>query len=253
MKILILEDEALAAERLIGLVKECAPETEVLAAIKSIKKGLQWLSEHAEPDLILSDIQLLDGLSFELFKQHPVNCPVIFTTAYDQYALQAFDVNSVDYLLKPVQKEKLCTALEKLGNRASKPLISAEHLETLAQMLDQRKPKYKSRFLVKLGNKIRSVATPDIAYFYTEEKLTFLVQTSGEKFPVDHSLEELESLLDPDAFFRINRKYTITHEAVSEIHPYFKGRLKIELNHSADDDIVVSADKTPLLKSWLDR
>lgn len=253
MRILILEDEALAAERLQNMVKSCQPDAVVLGTIKSVGKGLQWLEENPEPDLILSDIQLLDGLSFELYKQHPVKCPIIFTTAYDQYALQAFEVNSVDYLLKPVQEEKLCAALEKLHVMTPKPLLSSSDLDALAEMLESRKPQYKSRFLVKLGQKIRSVAVTDLLYFFTEDKLTFLMTKEGEKFPVDFSLEELESLVDPNQFFRINRKYTVTIDAVKEIHPYFKGRLKLELHQSSDDDIVVSSDKTPHLKAWLDK
>ena len=252
MKVLIFEDEALAADRLVKLLTGISEEIEVVGTLKSIKKGLEWLSENNEPDLILSDIQLLDGLSFEIYKKHPVKCPIIFTTAYDQYALQAFEVNGVDYLLKPIQEEKLAPAIQKLKKEKS-PLISAEHLEELANLLEERKPKFKERFLVKLGQKITSVPTDKIAYFFSEEKVSFLVTESNQKFPVDNSLEELESMLDPKSFFRINRKYIVTLRSVDQIHPYFKGRLKLELAPpAADDDIVVSADKTPIFKSWLD-
>ncbi len=252
MKVLIFEDEAIAADRIVKLLNNISEDIEIVGTLKSIKKGLEWLNTNREPDLILSDIQLLDGLSFDIYKQHPVNCPIIFTTAYDQYALQAFEVNGVDYLLKPIQEEKLGPALEKIKKEQA-PLISAEHLEELANLLEERKPKYKERFLVRLGQKITSVPTDKIAYFFSEEKISFLVTNKGEKFPVDHSLEELENMLNPKEFFRINRKFIITLDSVAQIHPYFKGRLKLELNPpSDDDDIVVSSDKTPVFKSWLD-
>lgn len=252
MKVLIFEDEAIAADRIVKLLGNISDEIEVVGTLKSIKKGLEWFNENSEPDFILSDIQLLDGLSFEIYKKHPVKCPIIFTTAFDQYALQAFEVNGVDYLLKPIQEDKLAAAIQKL-KKESAPLISSEHLEELAKLLDDRKPKFKERFLVKLGQKITSVPTDKISYFFSEEKVSFLVTQKGEKFPVDNSLEELENILDPKFFFRINRKYIITLDSVAQIHPYFKGRLKLELNPDAhDDDIVVSADKTPVFKSWLD-
>lgn len=253
MKVLIFEDETLAADRLKRLLLEIQPDAEVLEVVKSIKKGISWLQNNPEPDLILSDIQLLDGVSFDIYKAHPIGCPVIFTTAYDQYALQAFEVNSIDYLLKPIQQEKLQAALQKVNSTNEKPIISSQDLDALMEMIEQRKTRFKSRFLVKLGQKIRSVAVNQILYFYTEDKLTFLVTSQGDKFPVDHSLEELESLLDPDHFFRINRKYTVAVEAIKDIHPYFKGRVKIDLHNSSDDDIVVSSEKTPILKAWLDR
>lgn len=251
MKVLIFEDEAIASDRLTRMLEEIAADTVVVGTLKSIKKGLEWLDENPEPDVILSDIQLLDGLSFEIYKQHPVKCPIIFTTAFDQYALQAFEVNGVDYLLKPIQADKLTAAIGKL-EQTKAPIISEENLEELANLLAGRKQSYKTRFLVRLGQKITSVPTERIAYFFSEEKITFLVTNKGEKFPVDQSLEELESILDPELFFRINRKYIITLDSVSQIHPYFKGRLKLELEPPLEDDIVVSSEKTPVFKSWLD-
>ena len=253
MKILILEDEKLAAERIQKMLTELSHSFEVVGIIRSVEKGKTWFQENKLPDLILSDIQLLDGLSFDLFKAHPVDCPIIFTTAFDQYALQAFEVNGLDYLLKPVQSEKLQLAIEKVQKSVKQTLISAEDLETLAEMIEGRKKKYKSRFLVKLGQKIKSVPVESIAYFFTESKLTFLMTSNKEKFPMDNSLDELETLLDPEKFFRANRKYMTSLNAVTEMHPYFKGRILIELSPNVDEDIVVSSEKTPNMKAWLDR
>jgi two-component system response regulator LytT len=253
MKILIIEDEKLAAERLKKMLTELPITIEVVGIVRSIEKGNIWLKENALPDLILSDIQLLDGLSFEIFKANPVNCPIVFTTAFDQYALQAFEVNGMDYLLKPIQSEKLYSAIEKAQNSVKQTLISAEDLDTLADMIENRKKKYKSRFLVKLGQKIKSIPVEQIAYFFTENKLTFLMTSNKEKFPLDNSLDELETLLDPELFFRANRKYMITLDAVKEIHPYFKGRILIELLPEVEEDIVVSSEKTPSMKAWLDK
>jgi DNA-binding LytR/AlgR family response regulator len=253
MKVLILEDERLAAERLQKMLAEFSITIEVVGIIRSIEKGKIWLKENKLPDLILSDIQLLDGLSFDLFKVHPVNCPIIFTTAFDQYALQAFVVNGLDDLLKPIQSEKLLLAIKKVQGSVNQTLISAEDLEVLADMIENRKKKYKSRFLVKLGQRIKSIPVEQIAYFFTENKLTFLMTSSKEKFPLDNSLDELETLLDPESFFRANRKYMITLDSVKEIHPYFKGRILLELLPSVEEDIVVSSEKTPSMKAWLDR
>ena len=250
MKALILEDETLAAERIKSLIGNVSPDIEILDTLKSKKKALEWLDANPEPDVIFSDIKLLDGLSFEIYQAHPVKCPIIFTTAYDQYALEAFQTNGVDYLLKPIKEEKLAEAISKI--KLDKPLISAEHLEQLAELLEQRQKKYKGRFLVKLGQKITAITSDKISYFFSEDKISFLVTKDGAKYPVDQTLEELDKVMDPALFFRINRKYLITLDSITQIHPYFKGRLKLELNHSQDDDIVVSADKTPVFKSWLD-
>ena len=256
MLVLILEDESLAAERLQKLLLEIDPSIEIVQILKSVEASLKWFDHNDEPDLILSDIQLLDSLSFDIFSQREIKCPIIFTTAYDQYAMQAFEVNSVDYLLKPVQKEKLSTALEKFNAQQSGAVVShltPDDIEKIALMVKNRQPEYKSRFLVKLGQKIRAIPIEKIAYFFTKDKLTFLVTNTGDKYPLDNSLEEIDQLLDPNIFFRLNRKFVTKINAVKEIHPYFKGRLKIELSPPIDNDIVISSDKTPSFKKWLDK
>jgi len=255
MLVLIIEDESLAAERLQNLLIEIDPSIEVVQILKSVEASLKWFDQNDEPDLILSDIQLLDSLSFDIFSQREIKCPIIFTTAYDQYAIQAFEVNSVDYLLKPVQKEKLSTALEKFNTQQSGTVshLTSDDLEKIALMVRNRQPDYKSRFMVKLGQKIRAIPVEKIAYFYTKDKLTFLVTNTGDKYPLDNSLEEIDQLLDPNIFFRLNRKFVTKINAVKEIHPYFKGRLKIDLSPPIDEDIVISSDKTPSFKKWLDK
>lgn len=251
MRIVIFEDEKLASERLIQVVKEIDVDAEILACLKSIEAATLWLNNNPLPDLIISDIQLLDGLSFEIFDQMSINCPVIFTTAYDEYAIKAFEVNSIDYLLKPIQKEKLALALNKFAERSA----SSTSFFDLAQVKSLITPQqtYKTRFLVKLGPKIKAVAIEKIAYFFSQDKLSYLVSYEGEKLPLDHTLEELEQLIDPKAFFRVNRKFIVHFDAVQLIHSYFKGRVKIELKPSIDEDIVISSEKTPVFKKWLDQ
>ena len=250
MRVIIFEDEKLASERLIQLLKQIKPEAEVLTSIKSVEAGTLWLQNHDEPELIISDIQLLDGTSFEIFEQVKVNCPVIFTTAYDDFAIKAFEVNSVDYLLKPIQKEKLEKAIDKYENQ--KGNSSELNLEKIQELL-QGEPTYKSRFLVKLGQRIKAIPVEKIAYFYSRDKLTYLVGFDGQKLPVDQTLEELDTLLNPTHYFRVNRKFLVHFDAVSDIHPYFKGRVKLELEPTIHEDIVVSSEKTPVFKKWLDQ
>lgn len=252
MKILILEDEKLATERLVKILSEIDPEIEIIGDIKSIKEGTAWFEENELPDLIISDIRLLDGLSFDLFKNLKIETPVIFTTAYDQYAIKAFEVNSIDYLLKPIQKEKLAESLAKYKERSAKNKFPAD-FEGLYDLIQSQKRSYKARFLIKVGQKILAVPVEKISYFYSQNKLTYIVTKEGRKLPSDQTLETLESQLDPAAFFRANRQVIISYDAISEIHPYFKGRLKLDLNPPLNDEVVVSAEKTPEFKSWLDQ
>jgi len=250
MRILIFEDEKLASERLIQVIKEIEPEAQILNTLKSVESAIAWFESNRTPDLIISDIQLLDGVSFEVFDQVKLDCPVIFTTAYDEYAIQAFEVNSIDYLLKPIQKKKLANALSKFQSQS--PAHSGIDISVL-QALIQPKKAYKSRFLVKFGQRIKAIPVEKIAYFYSRDKLTFLVTFEGQKLPVDQTLEELDSLLDPKHFFRVNRKFIVHFDAVADIHPYFKGRVKLVLEPEINEDIVVSSEKTPVFKKWLDQ
>lgn len=249
MRVVIFEDEKLASERLIQVLKNIKPEAEVLTSVKSVEAAVLWLQSNPHPDLIISDIQLLDGVSFEIFDQVKITCPVIFTTAYDEYAIKAFEVNSIDYLLKPIQQDKLAAAIDKFDARAQK--TEAFDISKIQELI-KGEPEYKSRFLVKFGQRIKAVPVEKIAYFYSRDKLTYLVTFEGQKLPLDQTLEELDGLLNPKNYFRVNRKFIVHFDAVSDIHPYFKGRVKLDLEPTIDEDIVVSSEKTPVFKKWLD-
>jgi two-component system response regulator LytT len=250
MTVLILEDESLAADKIETCLIEIDPAIRILAKIKSIESAVAWFSANEHPDLIISDIRLLDGLSFEIFQKVKVDKPVIFTTAYDQYAIRAFEVNSIDYLLKPVETEKLRNSLEKYkGLSRNVPL----DFNDVLRQLQSGRPQYKSRFMVKLGQKIVAIPAEKIAYFFSENKLSFIVTADGKKFPLDQPLDELVDLLDPARFFRANRQFIITFESIAEIHPYFKGRIKLSLQPKAEDEVVISSERTPEFKKWIDK
>jgi two-component system, LytTR family, response regulator LytT len=251
MKVLILEDETLASEKLEKTLLEVEPSAEVVGVLKSVESTIEWLSSNPSPDLILSDIRLLDGLAFEIFQNTNIDAPVIFTTAYDQYAIKAFEVNSIDYLLKPVQKEKLAASLEKLRKRTQKS--SEINFNDVLKLLKSGQPEYKSRFMVRLGQKIIAVSIDKVAYFFSENKLTFAITKDNKRYPLDQTLEELVDVLDPKIFFRINRQYIVTFDSIAEMHPYFKGRIKLILQPKGEDEIVISAERTPEFKQWIDQ
>jgi two-component system, LytTR family, response regulator LytT len=250
MTVLILEDEKLAAEKLEKTLLEIEPGARIVGKLQSVAAGVEWLNNNRHPDLILSDVRLLDGLCFEIFQQVKIDKPVIFTTAYDQYAIQAFEVNSIDYILKPVQVEKLKSSIDKLRSRL--PKASVDYQEVL-KLLKSSQPEYKSRFMVRLGQKIIALPSDKIAYFFSENKLTYIVSKDGKKYPLDQPLDELIDLLDPRIFFRINRQYIVTFEAIAEMHPYFKGRIKLMLTPKTEDEVVISSERTPEFKKWIDQ
>ncbi|WP_421870813.1 LytR/AlgR family response regulator transcription factor [Marinoscillum sp.] len=252
MNLLILEDEQLASDRLVGMLHDIDQELKIVGVLKSIDEGQKWFDSNELPDLVISDIRLLDGLSFDLFRNLELDVPVIFTTAYDQYAIKAFEVNSIDYLLKPILKDKLVAAIEKFKERKANNKFPAD-FESLYDLIQNQKKSFKSRFLIKSGVKIVAVSIEKVAYFYSQNKLTYLVTKDGKKFPLDQTLEVLEEQLDPDVFMRANRQFIVSFGSISEIHPYFKGRLKIELEPASDLEIVISAEKTPDFKGWLDQ
>ncbi len=254
MKILIIEDEALAAEKLKKVLLEINSQIEILDTLVSVEESIQWLKENKEPHIIISDIHLADGLCFSIFSEVKINCPIIFATAYDKYAIQAFEVNSIDYLLKPVIKERLEQALKKYETLNQTVDTNRESLfEEFKTLLSSTTKEYKTRFLCKLGNKIKSVAVDQISYFYTEDKMTFILDKSKTRYPVNNTLDEIENLINPNHFFRLNRQFITHYDSISEIHPHFKGRVKVKLNPKNESDIVVSTERTPLFKSWLDR
>ncbi len=267
MNALIIEDEELAARKLRKLVAEVDPTLSILGVTSSIEDSVEWLQENPVPDLIFMDIELADGQSFEIFEQVEVKSRVIFTTSYDEYALQAFKVNSIDYLLKPIQKEDLLRSLTKLrslasgGERSDEP--SAHPTLAIEKLLRELQAggnpawsgltgkEYRKRFLVKQGQKLLSVEVSDILYFYTDERFSFFRTRTGQKFLVDYTLDELADSLDPAHFFRINRGVILTHSAVEQIQPYFGNRLALTLKPVFEKEALVSREKVSDFKRWM--
>lgn len=249
MKILVIEDERPAANRLRQLILELLPGATIFGHLDSITSSVQWLETNVFPDLIFCDIQLADGQSFEIFERVKVSSPIIFTTAFDRFAIKAFKLNSVDYLLKPIDPKDLAQAIQKFQSQQVRPGIQ---LRQVRELLSPNASHYKSRFLVKFGEKIQSVQTEDIGIFYSEEKVTFLQTVEGRKYILDYTLDQLEAMLDPRKFFRLNRKYIASFSAIAEIHTYSNSRLKIKLANCTDNDILISREKVGDFKDWLD-
>ncbi|MBF9144277.1 LytR/AlgR family response regulator transcription factor [Hymenobacter properus] len=269
MNILLLEDEYPAAERLQRLLGQAAPEAQVLAVRDTVAGALDWLAAHPAPDLIVSDIQLADGLSLEVWEQAVVPSPVIFTTAFDAYAIRAFQANSIAYLLKPVKLAELQAALAKLrqwgelrvrseelrvdsGDAAELTLNSSLlTLHSIERLLDARRP-YKTRFLVRQGEQLLPLPVAEAAWFLSRHETVTLVAADGRRFVLDYTLEQLEGLLDPTQFFRLNRQVIAQLPAVRRLHPHFNGKLLVELHPAAPEEVLVSREKAPALKAWLE-
>lgn len=249
MNILIIEDEKPAANRLIKLLKGHFAEGDFVGNLDTVSRAVKWFEENPAPDLIFCDIQLADGISFEIFEKVKVSSPVIFTTAYDQYAIRAFQVNAIDYLLKPIDPEALGQAVEKYKSRQIKPSLD---LELLKELLQPDKKSFKSRFLVRFGEKIQSVPMEEVSFFFSEERVTFLQTDAGKKYVLDSTLEQVESQVDPALFFRLNRKYLSRVDAVEEVLAYSNSRLKVKLKNCQDSDILISREKVGEFKTWLD-
>lgn len=254
MKIVIIEDELHAADALETVILKFRPETKILSKIESIAESVEWFSRNDSPDLIFCDIHLSDGSSFEIFKQVEINVPVIFTTAYNEYAIDAFKLNSIDYLLKPIKREDVVAAIKKYEAVQQNNLAGEmDKLKQLLQNSEQWKSREsKSRFMVKSGQTIKVISTKDIAYFLAEEGVVLLVTCQGKRFVVNYTLDQLEADLDPTSFFRANRQLITNIEAVKEVNPYFKGRLHLMLEPSPKEDQIISSNKASAFKDWLD-
>ncbi len=250
MKVLIIEDEELAVKKLEKTLAAVDDTAEVAGVADSIKSSVEWLQQNPQPDLILMDIELSDGQSFEIFNLTEVKSPVIFTTSYDEFALKAFKVNSVDYLLKPIQKEELHAALEKFKKLNSQPNVS---IDSLVKELQQKlQPKdYRKRFLVKHGQKLVSVEIGEIAYFYSDGRLNFFKTTDNKKFVVDYTMDELQEMLDPETFFRISRSFYVAVNAIARIDDYFGNRLILGLRPEVEKEALVSREKVTEFKKWM--
>jgi two-component system, LytTR family, response regulator LytT len=256
MKVLIIEDESATARRMQKLLLEIDPTIEVLVILESGAQTVSWLKLHGEPDLMFIDVNLSDGSSFEIFKEIEVNCPLIFTTAYDQYAIQAFKVNSIDYLLKPINKENLSDSLlkyNKLKNTKyqAKTDFSSLDISKLALALGLQTPDYMKRLVVRYGEVIKAVEIKDVAYFYSEEKIVFMALKEGKAYPVDFTLDHLETRLDPELFFRINRKFMISYHSIDKMISYSKSRIKITLNPPCSLESISSTERSGEFKEWL--
>jgi len=246
IKVWIVEDESAAARRLGKLLLDMEPDIQVLAQLESIDSVLQYQNDHPLPDLIFMDIQLADGPCFEIFRQVDIRQPVIFTTAYDQFAIEAFKVNAVDYLLKPIKVDFLRRAIEKYQLYKPPPQID---YRALAKVMQQESSSL--RFLVRIGQRIRLVDVQDAAYFFTENKVTFVITWDGTRLPLDSTMEKLEELLDRRTFFRINRQFIIHFRSIKEMYAYSKSRVKLELSPATSNDIIVSTERSPHFKKWL--
>ena len=248
MNILIIEDEKPAARRLAQLISEQHPNASILGPLDTVTSSITWLNANPQPDLIFLDIQLADGISFEIFEKVNVTSPIIFCTAYDQYAIKAFKLNSIDYLLKPVDPEELGAALRKFESGRKEPAISLEQIKNLLQPVHKT---FKTRFLVKQGERILTIDVKDIAYFFSEEKVTLLQTNDAKKYIVDYTLDEVENMVSSEQFFRLNRKYVASISSIKDVFTYSNSRLKILLQHSTDNDILISREKVSAFKVWL--
>jgi DNA-binding LytR/AlgR family response regulator len=251
MNTIIIEDENLTARRLESLLQKYDPGIQVLAILPSVREAVEWIKSNPSPDLVFMDIHLEDDLAFRIFERIPLQVPVVFTTAYDEYMIQAFKVNSIDYLLKPINYDELAQALDKF--KTLKFQFAQPNMETLLQLIGKKETEYKSRFMITVGTRIRSIETVDIAYFYSEEKLTFMVTKDGHQLPIDFSLEKLATLLNPRDFFRISRQFLVSFSSIQNVQAHLKGKLKLELLPKCKFDVMVSGDRMTDFKEWLGR
>jgi len=251
MKLYLLEDEPLALARIKALCTELDPEISVVGESDSAIDAIKWFENNPEPELIITDIQLADGTCFDLFAAHSPRCPVIFITAYNQYAIQAFKLNTIDYLLKPLKKDDLATALKKYHSSTAghTKMIDYNHL---AKQILAEENKWNKRYLIRYGDQIRTVDSSEIAYVHTTAKSAFITLFGGKNYPIDKSLDLLEKELNPQEFFRINRQFIVHIKSIGKMHIVSKSRVQLELNPPfTDDDVIVSTEKSPLFREWL--
>ena len=257
MKVLIIEDEPLAAQHLKKLILQYESHIEVVGIEDSVSGAIKWLENHPRPDLIFLDIQLADGISFSIFEQVQVDSPVIFTTAFDEYAIRAFKLNSVDYLLKPLDYDELASAMDKYvklyRDTQRKSVVHSLDITSLREIVLGERQDYKSRFVVKMGEHLHSIPVEDILYFYSEDKISLFKTREDKRFIIDFTLGEIEEKVDPKLFFRLNRKYLVQHNAILDIVSFSNRRLKVGLKYATDTDILVSRERVNAFKEWLDQ
>lgn len=249
MNIVIIEDEVVAADRLLASIKKIQEDVHLLAQPDSVKSSIAFLeSNTVKIDLMFLDIQLADGLSFEIFDKVKVDCPVIFTTAYDQYAIKAFKLTSIDYLLKPIKKEELRAAIEKFKMYFDKSFDINSKISAVQDVIQKSLQK---RIVVKYGHTIKAIDITEVSYFYTRQKVTFMTMKNAEVLPIDENLDELEKILNPKDFFRINRQCILSFGAIDNMYTYTKSRVKIILKPIIEEEIIVSTERSSDFKSWL--
>ncbi|MEQ9441766.1 MAG: LytTR family DNA-binding domain-containing protein [Cyclobacteriaceae bacterium] len=253
LKIAIIEDEASAVRRLSKELSQLKDISfEIIATLDSVSEACQWLSQEQSPDLIFMDIQLSDGISFEIFKRVAVPCPVIFVTAYDEFALQAFKVNSLDYLLKPIDPRELRSAIDKYLSQ-QKDAKPQSYLNQLLKLAHQFKPEtYRSSFLVSFRQKMLLINLQEVAYFYVKERAVFLKRKDGKEYVIEFFLDELTQQLDPALFYRANRQFLVARSSIFEIEPYFTGRLLLKVTPEPPSPIIISKEKISDFKKWAD-
>ncbi|GAB3709358.1 LytTR family DNA-binding domain-containing protein [Spirosoma flavus] len=256
MNVLIIEDEDLAALRLTKLLAEIDPQIRIVNKTPSIEASVDYLQSNPALDLIFMDIELEDGQSFEIFEQTAVSAPVIFTTSYDEYAIKAFKVNSIDYLLKPIKQPELVASLQKfqqLAQPAKTPARQLDAIDTLVKQLRrQTEPdEYRRRFLVRHLSQWLPVEVSEIAYFHSEERVTLFRTFKGQKFSLDYTMDQVMEMLDPNLFFRASRQFIVNIQSVQQIHPYFNNKLKLTLNPLPSEDVLVSRERATDFKNWM--
>ena len=252
MTCLIIEDEKVAAERLKDLILKYDERIEILDMIQSVKNSVEWFNDNAPPDLIFMDIQLADGLSFEIFEKTVIDAPVIFTTAYEEYSLKAFKVNSIDYLLKPIVYDELKNAIDKFKNSPFNQSIYRYPQQVFDRVLKSFTNEYKSKFVIKVGEHIKIIVVDEICCFYSVEKATFLQTNGNRNYAISYSLDQLTDLLDPAAFFRINRQYILATDSIKDIVQYSSSRLRLKILNNEEKEIIVSREKVQDFKTWLE-
>ncbi|MEQ8245039.1 LytTR family DNA-binding domain-containing protein [Fulvivirga sp.] len=252
MNLVIVEDEKLSAERLKSLVHQIDPKIEVVGMLSSVSEATEWFRDNSPPDIVLLDIQLSDGTGFDILTTMSALPCVIFTTAYDEYALKAFKYNSIEYLLKPIDKNELETALQKFGQINRQTIYDSAFVKKIENVEKSITGEYKKRFLIKIGEQFKNIDVENIAYIYYQNGSCNVCTTDDKKLPVDYSLDQLEELLNPADFLRVNRQLIVKATAISEIHTYFNSRLLLILSPSFNEEVIVSRDRVSTFKSWMD-
>ena len=250
MNVVIIEDEKFAADHLEKMILKYDKSIRIVAKLESVEESIKWLQNYEEPDLIFLDIHLEDGLAFSIFEEVKITSPIIFTTAFDEYAIRAFKLKSIDYLLKPIMQEDLNLSLEKYKNwnKSDNSLID---VDSLYEIISNKGSKYKERISINFGQKIKSFNISEVAYFHSDKCITYMVLYNSSEYPVDYSLDQLTGFLNPNDFFRINRQFLVSIRSIKNIHVFPKSRLNLELQPPTPNDVFVTIEKVTKFKQWL--